>query len=80
MYSFFDNLLPEAGTVRLGGTDKDVIVEHRHWKTGKSQKDATYDRHTKDGKSLRYANDRAVINKFERYFHADVLALKNVMR
>ena len=59
---------------------KDVIVEHRHWKTGKSQKDATYDRHTKDGKSLRYANDRAVINKFERYFHADVLALKNVMR
>jgi len=57
----------------------DIIVEHRHWKTGKSQKDATYNLHLSNEKGSKYARDRSVIDKFERYFHADVEALKNVM-
>ncbi len=55
----------------------DVTVEHRHWKTGKSIMDDTYEKHltTEDGSI--YNRDRAIIDKFERYFLADVEALKS---
>jgi GT2 family glycosyltransferase len=57
----------------------DVLVEHRHWKTEKAERDETYERHaTKEGDS-RHARDRAVIDRFERYFHADVEALQRVI-
>jgi hypothetical protein len=57
----------------------DVVVEHRHWKTGKAEKDSTYEKHLTTEDDSRHARDRAVIDKFERYFHADVEALKNAM-
>ncbi len=59
---------------------EDVVVEHRHWKTGKSEKDATYDMHATSEDDSRHARDRAVIDKFERYFLADVEALKSIMK
>lgn len=58
---------------------EDVLVEHRHWKSGKGTMDETYRRNSTDGENSRHARDRAVIDKFERYFLADVDALKKVM-
>ncbi|MBT3916588.1 MAG: hypothetical protein HN731_00035 [Rhodospirillaceae bacterium] len=59
---------------------EDMVVEHRHWKTGKSEKDATYEMHATSEEDSRQARDRAVIDKFERYFLADVEALKAIMK
>ena len=58
----------------------DIIVEHRHWKTGKSPKDPTYEKHlTIEGGSTN-SRDRTVIDKFERYFLADVEALQQAIK
>lgn len=57
----------------------DVTLEHRHWKTGKADKDKTYeDNENKPGDS-RYARDRGIIDQFERYFLADVELLQKAM-
>ena len=84
-FPFFEHFFTDAWIWMLAkaiGRDHyidDIVIEHRHWKTGKSEKDATYTKHlTTEGKS-RHARDRSVIDKFERYFHADVEALKKVM-
>ena len=57
----------------------EILVEHRHWKIGKSEKDETYERNATKENDSRHARDRALINKFERYFLADVDLLKNTM-
>ena len=57
----------------------DILVEHRHWKTGKGEMDDTYARHATRPGDSRHARDRAVIDRFERYFHADVEALRRAM-
>jgi hypothetical protein len=54
----------------------DVLVEHRHWKSGKSEVDDTYERNSTDSGDSRYSRDRDVIDRFERYFLADVEALE----
>ncbi len=54
----------------------DITVEHRHWKTGKSIKDHTYEKHLTTEHDSKHNRDRAIIDKFERYFFADVEALK----
>jgi glycosyl transferase/beta-hydroxylase protein BlmF len=84
-FPFFEHFFTDAWIWMLAkaiGRDHyidDIVIEHRHWKTGKSEKDATYTKHlTTEGKS-RHARDRSVIDRFERYFHADVEALKKVM-
>ena len=84
-FPFFEHFFTDAWIWMLAkaiGRDHyidDIVIEHRHWKTGKSEKDATYTKHlTTEGKS-RHARDRSVIDKFERYFHADVEALKKAM-
>ena len=58
----------------------EILVEHRHWKIGKSDKDETYERNATSLGTSRHARDRAIIDKFERYFHADVELLKSVIR
>ena len=85
-FPFFEHFFTDAWIWMLAksiGRDHyidDLIVEHRHWKTGKSKKDSTYAKHlTIEGKS-QHARDRSIIDKFERYFVADVEALKNAMR
>jgi len=84
-FPFFEHYFVDAWIWMLAkAIDRDnyiheIIVEHRHWKTGKSQKDATYNMHRTNENVSKYARDRSVIDKFERYFHADVEALKNVM-
>ena len=85
-FPFFEHFFTDAWTWMLAksvGRDHyidDLIIEHRHWKNGKSKKDLTYEKHlTTEGES-RHARDRSIIDKFERYFHADVEALKNVMQ
>ena len=55
----------------------EILVEHRHWKIGKSEKDETYERNATKENDSRHARDRALINKFERYFLADVDLLKS---
>ena len=84
-FPFFEHFFTDAWIWMLAkaiGRDHyidDIIVEHRHWKTGKSRKDATYKKHlTSNSKSI-YARDRSIIDKFERYFHADIDALKKAM-
>ena len=57
----------------------EILVEHRHWKIGKSEKDETYERNATKENDSRHARDRALINKFERYFLADVDLLKRAM-
>ena len=57
----------------------DVLIEHRHWKIGKSEKDETYERNATSNGS-RHARDRSVIDKFERYFLADVKLLQDFIR
>ena len=88
-FPFFEHFFADAWIWMLAkavGRDHyidDVQVEHRHWKTGKSDMDATYQRHATDHdnspEDSRHARDRAVIDKFERYFLADVEALKGAM-
>ncbi len=84
-FPFFEHFFADAWIWMLAkalGRDhyiSDLTVEHRHWKTGKSAKDATYEKHLTTEGDSRHARDRAVIDKFERYFIADVEALKNVM-
>ena len=58
----------------------EILVEHRHWKIGKSEKDDTYERNATSLGDDRHARDRAIIDKFERYFYADVELLKSLMR
>ena len=58
----------------------DIAVEHRHWKTGKSEIDDTYERNVSKPGDSRHARDREVIDRFERYFLADVQLLQSVMR
>ena len=58
----------------------DIIVEHRHWKTGKVPKDETYKLNENTLGDSRYARDRKVIDKFERYFLADVALLQKAMK
>ena len=84
-FPFFEHFFTDAWIWMLAkaiGRDHyidDLSIEHRHWKTGKSEKDATYKKHlTTEGKS-RYARDRSIIDKFERYFHADIEALQSAM-
>jgi len=57
-----------------------VLIEHRHWKIGKSEKDETYQRNATSNGDSRHARDRAVIDQFERYFLADVKLLENSIR
>ena len=57
----------------------EVLVEHRHWKIGKSEKDKTYERNATFEEDSRHSRDRAVIDQFERYFLADVKLLQNSM-
>ena len=57
----------------------EILVEHRHWKIGKSEKDETYERNATKENDSRHARDRALINKFERYFLADVDLLKSTI-
>ena len=84
-FPFFEHFFVDAWIWMLAkavGRDHyiaDVVVEHRHWKTGKAEKDSTYEKHLTTEDDSRHARDRAVIDKFERYFHADVEALKNAM-
>ena len=88
-FPFFEHYFADAWIWMLAkavGRDHyidDVLVEHRHWKTGKSDMDATYERHAtgpeNSPEDFRHARDRAVIDKFERYFLADVGALKSAM-
>ncbi len=84
-FPFFEHFFTDAWIWMLAkaiGRDHyidDIIIEHRHWKTGKSEKDATYEKHLTTESKSRYTRDRSVIDKFERYFHADVGALKEVM-
>ena len=58
----------------------DVLIEHRHWKIGKSEKDQTYERNATSNGDSRHARDRAVIDQFERYFLADVKLLQASIR
>lgn len=87
-FPFFEHFFADAWIWMLAkavGRDhyiSDVLVEHRHWKTGKSEMDTTYERHATDEaapEDSRHVRDRAVIDKFERYFLADVEALKAAM-
>ena len=57
----------------------EVLAEHRHWKNGKSDKDKTYERNATSRGDSRHARDRALIDKFERYFLADVKLLQEAM-
>ncbi|NQV54327.1 MAG: hypothetical protein HQ503_00585 [Rhodospirillales bacterium] len=54
----------------------EILIEHRHWKTGKSEMDGTYEKHASATGDSRHTRDREVIDRFERYFLADVEALK----
>ena len=58
----------------------DVLIEHRHWKIGKSEKDETYERNATFNGDSRHARDWAVIDQFECYFLADVKLLQNSIR
>ena len=58
----------------------EVLVEHRHWKTGKVAKDETYRQNETKLDDSRYIRDREVIDRFERYFLADVELLQNSMK
>ena len=84
-FPFFEHFFTDAWIWMLAraiGRDHyidDIIVEHRHWKTGKSEKDATYKKHLTTESKSKYARDRSIIDKFERYFHADIDALQRVM-
>jgi glycosyl transferase/beta-hydroxylase protein BlmF len=57
----------------------EIHAEHRHWKIGKAEIDDTYRRLAGDADDPRQARDRAVIDRFERYFLADVDALRAVI-
>ncbi len=57
----------------------DMTVEHRHWKTGKVEKDETYKANESKPGDSRYARDREVIDQFERYFHTDTKLLRSLM-
>jgi len=59
---------------------EDMTVEHRHWKTGKVAKDETYEANESKPGDSRYARDREVIDRFERYFHVDVELLRGLMK
>ena len=84
-FPFFEHFYTDAWiwmlakAIRRDHYIDDIIIEHRHWKTGKSKKDATYRKHLTTESKSKQARDRSVIDKFERYFHADVEALKKVM-
>jgi glycosyl transferase/beta-hydroxylase protein BlmF len=84
-FPFFEHFFADAWIWMLAKAIKrdryidDVVVEHRHWKTGKSEIDDTYERHLTSDNTSRYARDRTIIDKFERYFHADVEALKKAL-
>ena len=58
----------------------EIVVEHRHWKTGKVAKDETYRQNETKPDDSRYIRDREVIDRFERYFLADVELLQNSMK
>ena len=84
-FPFFEHFFTDAWIWMLAktiGRDHyidDITVEHRHWKTGKSKKDLTYERHQTTEERSKHTRDRSVIDKFERYFLVDVEALKSVM-
>ena len=84
-FPFFEHFFADAWIWMLAksiGRDHyidDLTIEHRHWKTGKSERDLTYKKHLSAGDNSKHARDRSIIDKFERYFHADVKALENVM-
>lgn len=58
----------------------DILVEHRHWKSGKAEMDETYERNASQPGDSRHARDRAVIDRFERYFLADTELLQKSMK
>ena len=57
----------------------DILVEHRHWKTGKAEKDETYNRNMTTATNSKHARDREIMDKFERYFVADVGLLEGLI-
>jgi glycosyl transferase/beta-hydroxylase protein BlmF len=84
-FPFFEHFFADAWIWMLAkSVDRavfipDLLVEHRHWKTKKAERDTTYERHATTEGDSRHARDRAVIDRFERYFHADVAALQRVI-
>lgn len=84
-FPFFEHFFADiwiwmlAKTVDRARYMPEVMAEHRHWKTGKAEMDETYRRLAGDPDDPRQARDRAVIDRFERYFLADVEALQAVM-
>ena len=57
----------------------DILVEHRHWKAGKAEKDETYNRNITTATNSRHARDREIMDNFERYFVADVGLLEGLI-
>ena len=54
-----------------------IMAEHLHWKIGKSELDMTYKENVSLLGNSRHTRDRKVIDRFERYFLADVELLRN---
>ena len=85
LFPFFEHFFTDtwvwmlAKTVNRAIYMPEVLVEHRHWKVGKSEKDETYLRNATTENTSRHARDRAIIDKFERYFLADVELLEKHM-
>ena len=82
MFPFFEHFFSDTWVWMLAKSiDRaiyipDVMVEHMHWKLGKSEKDKTYLDNATSENGSRHARDRTIIDKFERYFMADVALLQ----
>ena len=85
MFPFFEHFFIDTWVWMLAkSVDRaiyisDILVEHRHWKTGKAVKDETYNRNITTATNSKHARDRETMDKFERYFVADVGLLEGLI-